>query len=62
MRISEEKQQSEIRIADLRVEISQAIRVAYDKHPGDLTHEEILAALLDVSSRQVRHLLPPSVG
>jgi hypothetical protein len=62
MRVSQEKQQSEIRIADLRVELIRAVRVVHDKHPDALTHEEVLAALLDVSSQQVRHLLPSTEG
>ncbi len=60
MRIAEERQASNIRIADCRVEVSHALSRTVERHP-DLTYEEILSALLSAAEGQVGHMLAAAV-
>jgi hypothetical protein len=55
IRVSHARQRSNIRVADLRAELAVTIGRAIDGDP-DLTHEEILAALLGVADGHVEHL------
>ncbi|GAA0738633.1 hypothetical protein Drose_04335 [Dactylosporangium roseum] len=54
-RITAEQQASEGRVAVVRMRVTRALASTLDDHP-DLTHEEILAALLLVADRQVSHM------
>lgn len=55
MKISAERQASNVRIAEVRVQVVRAIGLVLDEHPN-LTHEEVLAGLLIVAGRHVDHL------
>lgn len=52
-----QRQASRVRIADLRVAIGRAISTVLDQYPGELTCEEVCAALNDVMGRHLGHLL-----
>jgi hypothetical protein len=55
IRVSPARQQSNLRVAYLRGELAAAIGRLLDDDP-DLTHEEVLAALLGVADGHVQHL------
>lgn len=55
-KVSEQRQASNVRIATCRVELVHAIGRTVDQH-SNLTHEEILDALLAVAQRQVGYML-----
>lgn len=55
-RYTPERQQSDIRISTLSGEIWRAIGAVRDRHP-DLSYEEVLASLNQVSTRAVGYLL-----
>lgn len=50
-------QQSRIRISDLCAEIWRAVGVVMDRHPDQLTYEEVAVALCDAQRRTLGHLL-----
>lgn len=60
-RYTPERQQSNVRIFDLSAELWRAIGTVRDRHP-DLTFEEVLAALVQVSGRVVGTLLADDEG
>jgi hypothetical protein len=54
-RVTDAELKSNIRVATLRLKLTDAIAAVLDGDP-DLTYEEILDALLFVAQRQVGHL------
>jgi hypothetical protein len=54
-RITDEEQQSSVRVSVLQSNLWRVILDTQREHP-DLTYEEILAALIDVSGRNLMHL------
>lgn len=57
----QEQQASRMRVADLRIAITDGIGTVLDKHTGQLTHEEICAALNEVMARHLGYLLAPGL-